>query len=169
MLSYIKVTISWCLFTAIELRQQDKMVFKVNKCWLNQLSSSKISNGQFEQHINVSVLELLVIFWLIRCIVLILPPRLQLQGAQRLWFTHLPSPPSQYLETFVIQVHVVYSSVRCCFCFDTGSCYIFLLSWNSLCKSSQPQTQKLVCFCLPNAEIKGVLHHHPQTTKYFLN
>jgi hypothetical protein len=33
------------------------------------------------------------------------------------------------------------------------------LSWNSLCRSGWPRTQKSACFCLPSAGIKGVRHH----------
>jgi hypothetical protein len=33
------------------------------------------------------------------------------------------------------------------------------LSWNSLCRSGWPRTQKSACLCLPSAGIKGVCHH----------
>jgi hypothetical protein len=33
------------------------------------------------------------------------------------------------------------------------------LSWNSLCRSGWPRTQKSACLCLPSAGIKGVRHH----------
>jgi hypothetical protein len=32
------------------------------------------------------------------------------------------------------------------------------LSWNSLCRSGWPQTQKSTCLCLPSSEIKGMCH-----------
>jgi hypothetical protein len=33
------------------------------------------------------------------------------------------------------------------------------LSWNSLCRSGWPRTQKSACLCLPSAGIKGLRHH----------
>jgi hypothetical protein len=33
------------------------------------------------------------------------------------------------------------------------------LSWNPLCRSGWPRTQKSACLCLPSAGIKGMCHH----------
>ena len=47
------------------------------------------------------------------------------------------------------------------FCsFETGllRVYVALLSWNSLCRSSWPQTQRSFCLCSPSAGIEDMSH-----------
>jgi hypothetical protein len=48
-----------------------------------------------------------------------------------------------------------------CFCFSRqGFSVSPWLSWNSLCRSGWPRTQKSTCLCLPSTGIiKGVRHH----------
>lgn len=41
------------------------------------------------------------------------------------------------------------------------------LSWNLLCRSSWPLTQKSACLCLPSTGIRGV-YHHPWLKRHFL-
>ena len=55
----------------------------------------------------------------------------------------------------------------CLFFFETEFLCVAQLSWNSLCRSGWPWTQKSVCLCLPSAGFKGVRHHCPAPRHIF--
>ena len=42
------------------------------------------------------------------------------------------------------------------------------LSWNSLCRPGWPRTQKFASLCPPSAGIKGVRHHCPALTYFYI-
>ena len=46
-----------------------------------------------------------------------------------------------------------------CFFFETGSHYVDMPGWNSLCIPGWLHNQRATCLCLKGAIIKGVCHH----------
>jgi hypothetical protein len=56
--------------------------------------------------------------------------------------------------------HIFFPFFFFVFCFQRQGFSVYpWLSWNSLCRSGCPQTQKSACLCLLSAGIKGVHHH----------
>jgi hypothetical protein len=74
--------------------------------------------------------------------------------------------------------HFIFQVINILFCCFVLFCFVLFcrqgfslkswLSWNSFCRSGQPQTQKSTCLCLLSAGIKGLCHHRPAYSFFFL-